>query len=87
MKTWHLLIFQKGLNMAETSSLCLEAELTEIADNLAGYIAQGADFDEVTHSDEFYEEVDKLLDLFAGYGLDREDVAERIRTMVNEQLA
>lgn len=73
--------------MAETSSLCLEAELTEIADNLAGYIAQGADFDEVTHSDEFYEEVDKLLDLFAGYGLDREDVAERIRTMVDEQLA
>ena len=73
--------------MAETSSLFLEAELTEIADNLAGYIAQGADFDEVTQSDEFYEEVDKLLDLFAGYGLDREDVAERIRTMVDEQLA
>lgn len=73
--------------MSKGRSLCLEAELTCIADNLVGYIAQGADFDEVTGSDEFYKDVDKLLDLFAGYGLDREDVAERIRTMIEEQLA
>ena len=73
--------------MAENNSLCLEAELTCIADNLSGYIAQGADFNKVTASDEFYEDVDKLLTLFAEYNLDREDIAERIRTMIKEQLA
>lgn len=91
METWHLLLFfsliKKGLNMTENSSLCLEAELTAITDNLAGYIAQGADFNKVTTSDEFYEDVDKLLKLFSEYNLDREDIAERIRTMIKEQLA
>ena len=91
METWHLLLFfsliKKGLKMAENNSLCLEAELICIADNLSGYIAQGADFNKVTTSDEFYEDVDKLLDLFTDNNLDREDIAERIRTMVKEQLA
>lgn len=73
--------------MSKNNSLCLEAELTCISDNLAGYIAQGADFNKVTTSDEFYEDVDKLLTLFAEYNLDREDIAERIRTMIKEQLA
>ena len=73
--------------MTENGSLCLESELTDITDNLAGYIAQGADFNKATTSDEFYEDVDKLLTLFAEYNLDREDIAERIRTMIKEQLA
>lgn len=66
---------------------CFETELNCFVDNLAGYIAQGADFDEVTTGDEFYEEMEEALGGPWCDHFEQEEWAEHIRDMIEERLS